>query len=696
MARRRYNNYYEPQVVNPGVIDFGQIQMYNPEDTARLAQVGQGMQQRWDASQSVIAKQLEDIGAANINPRYKADVVSKLEGDIENIYKDVNTIYQGDFGRAFNDVLKSVSKSKSLLYSATQTTAEEAKQRDIYNQMAAAGKAPVIYKRDELGRPTPKVMTFEEYHGIDNQDGRFIPPTFNTLRSAGEYEPYIERMVGHLMKQSTEEGLSRDPKHTAFLRQVKTIGQDPVALRKLFDTNQPEAQAMVEDFVRNNPIVTQEFVDESGRLDMNLAKDFLADALVSRVKKSIDIQYHRNPDYNPSPSNPNNPAIIHPYDTIVKPGNKNEKISSIEDRFSSFRKNSQYVTGIKDVETKREELAPKIDIKNVSNALKPLGLTQFTPNALFSIFNDGRNIDSNAVQGILETYSEFYPEKAEKYLDRDSSGKYSFKTSINARGLVAKDFVELVDQKPFERVDKYTKEQNEYFSKNHGLLKQALDEGKITQEELFNLAEQSEKEKALTFDVGIIPKDDKAIEEINDMARFISSKATIVDEGSGEEKSSKKTVWEEITERGGINRWTYNPLDGTIDYWTKNGGVVRTDINKDGTKVVKEISNIISSTIDSYYRNDTNLTEIPLPIGYTDESGKNEKLKIKIIKQFDPVTGSIKKVMGMEELQQDRNGDYYIGFRKMEPDEFINQMFAQIELFKGERIQQKSKDPNKQ
>lgn len=696
MARRRYNDYYQPEVVDPGAINFGSIQMYNPEDVYRMAQVGQGMQQRWDMSQGVIAKQLEDIGAANINPRYKADVINKLEGDIENIYKDVNTTYQGDFGRALSDITKSIGKSRALLHSATQATAEESKQRDIYNQMAAAGKAPVIYKRDAKGNPTPTVMTFDEYHGIDKQpsfvEGRFNAPTFNTLRSAGEYEPYIERMVGHLMKQSSEQGLSKDPKYNAFLRQVKTIGQDPVALRKLFDTNQPEAQAMVEDFIRNNPTVTQEFVDESGKLDMNLAKDFLADALVARVKKSIDYNYMQNPDYKHSPVNP----IIHPYDTIVKPGNKNEKISSIVDRFNSFRKNSQYVTGIKNVKTKREELAPKIDIKNVSNVLKPLGLAQFTTNALTSIFNDGRNINSNAVQGILETYSEFYPEKAEEYLDKDSSGKYSFKTSINARGLVANDFIELVNEKPFERVDKYTKEQNEYFSKNHGLLKQVFDEGKITQEELFNLAEQSEREKALTFDVGIIPKDDKAIEEINDMARFISSKAIVVNESSGEERSSKKTVWEEITERGGINRWTYNPLDGTIDYWTKNGGVVRTDINKNGTKVVKEISNIISSTIDSYYKNDTNLTEIPLPISYTNDQGKNEKLKIKIIKEFDPATRSIRRIMGMEELQQDRNGDYYIGFRKIEPDAFISQMFAQIELFKGERIQQKSKDPNKQ
>ena len=40
MARRRYNDYYQPQVVDPGMIDFGSIQMYNPDDVTRLAKQG--------------------------------------------------------------------------------------------------------------------------------------------------------------------------------------------------------------------------------------------------------------------------------------------------------------------------------------------------------------------------------------------------------------------------------------------------------------------------------------------------------------------------------------------------------------------------------------------------------------------------------------------------------------------------------
>ena len=110
---RRYNNYVEPYVGSPDIISAPNIQMYNPQDTERLAQVGQMMQGRWDASQSAFAKQLEDIGAADINPRYKQEIIDKLQMDVDNIHQTVNKDYQGDYGRAYNDVIKSLSKSNS-------------------------------------------------------------------------------------------------------------------------------------------------------------------------------------------------------------------------------------------------------------------------------------------------------------------------------------------------------------------------------------------------------------------------------------------------------------------------------------------------------------------------------------------------------------------------------------------------------
>ena len=160
------------------------------------------------------------------------------------------------------------------MHSATQATAEEAKLREQYGQLAMQNKAPLVYRNVD-GKVVPVTQTFEDYYGINpqqavfNEQGQFTPTRFDkTLRSAGEYEPYIERMVDHLMKQIVEGGLSRNAQYPQFLQQITKVGQDPVALRQLFNSNAPEAQAMVEDFVKNNPVASQEFVDANGKFNV--------------------------------------------------------------------------------------------------------------------------------------------------------------------------------------------------------------------------------------------------------------------------------------------------------------------------------------------------------------------------------------------------------------------------------------------
>ena len=123
--RRGYN--YQPQMVDPGLINFGAIQMFNPEDTARLAQVGQNMQQRWDASQASIAKYLEDVGAAKMRDVDSPIALQRLNQNLEDIYSTVNKDYQGDFGRAYNEITRNLSKSRGIMHQAQKAYEEEQK-----------------------------------------------------------------------------------------------------------------------------------------------------------------------------------------------------------------------------------------------------------------------------------------------------------------------------------------------------------------------------------------------------------------------------------------------------------------------------------------------------------------------------------------------------------------------------------------
>lgn len=703
MARRPYGYPRTPDVQQQmQVTGVPYISMRDPNAYQDWSQILESGQQRYDVSQSAIAKLLDEYSNARVSDRNAGALDEIVEGRLGEIKSIVKDRYDGQYGNAANEIVQRMASARKPIMQAQQAFEMEQKARDEYQQQLARGQAPRQYNPETKQFET---IDFERYHGLPQSDfieGKFVAPTFKALRGAADITGYLGKNISPALSAEIYEGIlsgkKGDPE--GYLSQVSRRGVPDEDIRdRLIDSETGKltiygntlANQLRQEVTFLNDEIKDTMTDEQliqyatpiiqGQVTNQLLREYQADRTWQNTNES---------------DNPNSPHI-NSYDTIVKPGEKSTSISDIENRFSTFRKNRQYILNAENIKGKREALEPQINITKVSNALKEqgTGLTQFTVNGLYSVFNQDKNLEKNAVQGILQTYAEFYPEKAEKYLDRDSSGKFSFKVGTDARGLVASDFVKLVKDQPFEKIDKYIKEQNEYISTNHGILKQALDEGKITEDELFDLAEQSEREKALTFDVGVIPKDEKAIEEVNGMARFINTEAQVIDEKSGKSKKSKNSVWEEIEERGGIDRWTYNPLDGTIDYWTKNGGIVRTDVNKNGTKVVKELSGIISATIDSYYKNDVNETSISLPIYYKDEDGNEQSLKIKVVKQFDPINKNIVRRIGIEELKTDSNGEQYVSIREVRPDRFINEMFSQIELFKGERIQQKPKDPNK-
>lgn len=297
MRNRRYN--YEPQVVDPGMIDFGSIQMYNPDDVTRLAQAGQNMQQRWDASQSVIAKQLEEIGAANINPRYKADVVGKLEEDLDNIYSNVNTTYQGDFGRAYNDIIKSLSKSRALLHSATQASAEESKLREQYNQLAMQGLAPRVINRTEQGL-TPQTLSFEDYYqlpeSVFDESGKFVAPQFGALRSAGKHENWLAQNVSEAINRAVVEG---DPtlltgNLAGMARAITTGGMSDTDVESYISKN----PWIIESFIANSPFAREEFSDGKGGIRMDDAKEYVTNIVKGQTSQQIKKQFMGSPSTN--------------------------------------------------------------------------------------------------------------------------------------------------------------------------------------------------------------------------------------------------------------------------------------------------------------------------------------------------------------------------------------------------------------
>lgn len=213
--RRGYN--YQPQMVDPGLINFGAVQMFNPEDTARLAQVGQNMQQRWDASQAGIAKYLEDVGAAKMRDVDAQIALDKLNQNLEDVYSTVNKDYQGDYGRAYNEVIKNLSKSRGIMHQAQKAYEEEQKYAPLITKLAAEKKllfAPNA-KGEVVDPRTQSVFdeTGQYRGGLD----------YSNIRERSDYDKTIEdAIVRGIDKTSDDTGLGR--RLNGYFEQIKTKG----------------------------------------------------------------------------------------------------------------------------------------------------------------------------------------------------------------------------------------------------------------------------------------------------------------------------------------------------------------------------------------------------------------------------------------------------------------------------------------
>lgn len=293
--RRGYRGrmpYMEQQVVNPEMINIAPVQMYNPQDTERLAQVGQQMQQRWDASEGLIAQHLEAMGAANINPRYRDEVMEQLEGELDSLYSDIDEKYEGDFGRAVNEVKKSLASSRNLLYQSSRASEEEKIARQQYQQALQSGQAP--RQIDESGNL--RAIPFEVYHGLRGEEGEIRSPfdeqgkftgyQFNPLRGAGQHGKWAANNISKsLMSVANQTDPSVLPGEIQGLWQsIRTQGFNPRNVKE-YITENPE---IVNAFLQDSPFAVEEFTDPvTGEVNREAAENHLVELTMSQVGEGV-------------------------------------------------------------------------------------------------------------------------------------------------------------------------------------------------------------------------------------------------------------------------------------------------------------------------------------------------------------------------------------------------------------------------
>ena len=321
MVKRRYRQYYGEDEENyeyspeysasydsssPAIIDFGQLQMYNPKDFEFMANIAAQRQQRYDIAQSEISKYLEQASLADFSelPEDLQNSIRKgIDEGITNIYQNVVTNYGGDFGRALPEISRNLAVDKALLARGMEESKRYGKALSEYQSLAAQGKAPRKIILDKNGRPTYKTIPFNEYHQLpkfDTEKKTLIPGKYNPLIGAGNHEEFVKNHFTEVINRITN---SIGPTIVEiggekYLKTGAISGLTEEKLREMMfnedGTLNEKGKAMIDDF-RHSTFLREEVGDDVYEDDTKLGK-YLFNLLHGQVFRSVVNDYSRVPE----------------------------------------------------------------------------------------------------------------------------------------------------------------------------------------------------------------------------------------------------------------------------------------------------------------------------------------------------------------------------------------------------------------
>lgn len=297
--RRRGYGYQQPPQINPNLVDFGQLPMYNPQDTERLAQIGQQAQQRYDASQATIAKYLEDVSAADfsgLDQETRDRLMLELDTNAARIQDRVSKDYQGDYGRALPDILRGLSRDRGLMHQGIQESAKAKQAFAEYQDLAKKGMAPQKYEPGK-GLVT---MSFEDYHegrlpGF-TEEGKFVGGQYAPLRGASDLTGYLDKGISKTLSNRVWQDILRENEKTpGFLEQVSRKGYTNEQLEKYFNSPDFNKEAFVQQLKGEVPHLAAEFegVPESELFD------YAKNIIKTQVSEQLMRDYKQDPNYKP-------------------------------------------------------------------------------------------------------------------------------------------------------------------------------------------------------------------------------------------------------------------------------------------------------------------------------------------------------------------------------------------------------------
>jgi hypothetical protein len=213
MARYPYRQ--QPQMVDTGDVPY--ISYTSEQTEPLMMQAAANAQQRYDLAQTAIAKYLEENAAAKFRDADYNTAMAKLNQDLENIKTTVKDRYDNQYGQAYPEILKGLSKARQTYHLAQKAYEEEQKYAPLITKLAAEKKlifAPNA-KEEVVDPRTQSVFdeTGQYRGGLD----------YSNIRERSDYDKTIEEaIVKGIDKTSDDTGLGR--RLNGYFEQIKTKG----------------------------------------------------------------------------------------------------------------------------------------------------------------------------------------------------------------------------------------------------------------------------------------------------------------------------------------------------------------------------------------------------------------------------------------------------------------------------------------
>lgn len=208
MARYPYRQ--QPQMVDTGDVPY--VSYISEQAEPLMMQAAANAQQRYDLAQTAIAKYLEENTAAKFRDADYNTAMAKLNQDLENIKATVKDRYDNQYGQAYPEILKGLSKARQTYHLAQKAYEEEQKYAPMYAKLQAEGK--LLFPEGD-----PRTRS------VFNQEGQYVGGVdFSKFRERSDYDKTIEdAVVRGIDKTAVESGLINS-KTAGYLLQLQRSG----------------------------------------------------------------------------------------------------------------------------------------------------------------------------------------------------------------------------------------------------------------------------------------------------------------------------------------------------------------------------------------------------------------------------------------------------------------------------------------